>query len=88
MSFVVYILQSTVNSRKYIGSTQDLSLRLERHNNGDVRSTKPYRPYVVIYKELFKTRVEALKREKQLKSYKGGRALQKLLNQQAGRSQV
>lgn len=31
---IIYILQSLVNSRYYLGSTNDLDRRLEQHNSG------------------------------------------------------
>lgn len=44
-----------------------------------VSRTKPYRPYKLVYLEKFNMKSEALRREKQLKSYKGGGALKKLI---------
>lgn len=41
--------------------------RLLEHNAGKTVSTKPHIPYEIIYKEVFKTKTEALKREKQIK---------------------
>lgn len=48
--------------------TQNLGNRLNRHNKGYERTTRPYRPFVLIHQEAFTTRVEARKREKYLKS--------------------
>jgi predicted GIY-YIG superfamily endonuclease len=36
----VYILQSRQDKGYYIGICKDLDKRLEKHNNGSVRSTK------------------------------------------------
>lgn len=71
MAFYVYILKSLSHNRRYIGSCKDIQLRLRRHNSGQVRSSKAYRPYEVIYTEEFKTRQEAFKREKFFKTIDG-----------------
>lgn len=78
--FYIYILKSSIVQRHYIGSTADLERRLLDHNIGKVKSTKAYKPWELIYSESFTTRNEALKREKQIKSYKCGEAFKKLLN--------
>ena len=53
--------------------TQDLDSRLRSHNLGDVKSTKPYGPWEVVYSEEYDTRDEARNREKYLKSAAGRR---------------
>jgi putative endonuclease len=71
MSFFSYVLKSTNYNRRYIGSCEDIEIRLKRHNSGKVLSSKAYKPYIVIYKEEFETRTEAIKREKFFKSIDG-----------------
>ena len=78
--YVIYILKSEFHNRYYIGHTEDLDNRLERHNKGYVKSTKPYRPWTIVHIENFKTKKEAYKREMQIKSYKKGNAFLKLIN--------
>jgi len=75
----VYILQSTVTDRYYVGHTQDIQNRLDRHNKKRVRSTKSGVPWKLVYTELFNTKSDAYKREMQIKSYKGGNAFRELL---------
>ncbi len=41
---------------------------MQRHNCGYERTTKPYAPFILIYKETLDTRKEARAREKYLKS--------------------
>ena len=78
--FRVYILESIEKSNKYyIGHTQDLKKRLERHNEGLVKSTKSARPWKIIYSEKYDSKNNAYKRELQIKSYKGGEAFKKLI---------
>lgn len=80
MPHYVYIIESQINGRKYIGSTADFTKRLEYHNRGSNKSTKPHRPYMLIYLEKCSNKTEALKRERQLKAFKGGNALKKLIS--------
>ncbi len=68
--YYLYILQSLKRKRFYIGVTKDREKRLEYHNNGKVRSTKPYTPWIMIYYESYKDK-EAYKREFFLKHSKG-----------------
>jgi len=61
--FYLYILKSRSSGRYYIGCTSDLNKRLSQHNHGGTKSTKPYRPWFLIYSESFENRSEAMKRE-------------------------
>ena len=73
--FVVYVIKNDLG-KIYIGQTGDLDTRLLRHN-GILRSKS--RSYTrinkgvwkVVYQEVYRTRQEALKREKYLKSHRG-----------------
>ena len=67
MEYFVYILKSLKDKKFYIGFTKNINQRLEQHNSGKVKSTKSRRPFLVVYKETYKTQSEALKREKYLK---------------------
>ena len=69
--YFVYILQSTTKKRFYIGATQNVNLRLKEHNRGTTKSTKPYRPWVLIYSESYIEKTSAMKREWHLKHPKG-----------------
>jgi len=75
----VYIIKSLVDGRYYIGYTGNLAERLNAHNRGSNRSTKKYRPWVLIAEEEYSDRKDACRREKQIKSYKGGEAFKKLI---------
>ena len=63
----VYILESIKTGRWYIGSASDVEKRLEQHNSGKTKSTKAYLPYKLIYRETYKIKSEARKREIQIK---------------------
>jgi putative endonuclease len=76
--YLVYILQSNKSKKYYVGHTKDLNVRIERHNKGLVRSTKSSIPWKVVYVEEYSSRIEAYKRELQIKKYKGGEAFKRL----------
>ncbi|MBL0357111.1 MAG: GIY-YIG nuclease family protein [Chitinophagaceae bacterium] len=69
MSFTVYILYSAKYNKIYIGYTSNLIQRFYSHNElGKDGYTKKFRPWIVIYTEVFEIKPAAMKREKQLKS--------------------
>jgi putative endonuclease len=66
----VYILRSLSQGRFYIGSTQDMAVRLRAHNSGAVLSTKAYRPWEKVFCQEVGTFGEARRLEYWLKSLK------------------
>ena len=76
MVYTVYAIRSETTGKIYIGFTGDLKRRLKYHNGelGFKKRAYTYKnkgPWKLIYRENYKSKSEALKREKQLKSYKG-----------------
>ncbi|MFQ6676286.1 MAG: GIY-YIG nuclease family protein [Fidelibacterota bacterium] len=71
--YFTYVLYSDAFDRLYIGHTDDLTIRLEKHNRGRVTSTKAYVPWRLIHHEEFGSRSEAMRRERELKSFRGRR---------------
>ena len=54
-------------NKTYVGYTNNLKLRLNKHNNNNgAKSTKGYQ-WTIIYKKKFKTRSEAMSNEYLLK---------------------
>jgi len=53
--------------------------RLLFHNSGKPRSTGNRKPFIRVLTETFASMQEALKREKQIMSWKGGAAFKKLI---------
>ena len=70
MAYFVYILRSINDGSYYIGSTQDLHSRLERHNQGRSQYTKAKRPWKIVYFEEYPDRSTAMKRERGMKDRK------------------
>ncbi len=73
MSWSVYAIYSKEFNRIYIGMSENPAIRLKQHNAGKTSSTKPYRPWILVYTEEIGGRAEARKREKELKSTNGRR---------------
>jgi len=67
--FYVYILKSRLNDSLYIGFAPDLKARIVKHNQGLVKSTKNIRPLELVYYEAYRSKQDALTREKQLKRF-------------------
>ena len=70
MSFRLYILQSQSTNRYYIGQTQDVERRLAYHNANYSKALKNRGPWRLVYSEGYATRAEAMRRERQIKSWK------------------
>jgi len=65
--FTVYILKTNKNTL-YIGQTNDLEKRLEKHKSGKgSKYMRMFSGFKLVYKEEYKTRSESLKREIELK---------------------
>jgi putative endonuclease len=65
--FYTYVLYSYKDSKFYTGYTKNLELRIHKHNNGDVPSTKDRRPLKIVYYEACLNQSDATHREKYLK---------------------
>ena len=70
----VYVLYSPKYEKIYIGETSNVGDRFISHNLETNKGwTGRFRPWVLIYAEKCDDKLEALKREKQLKSAAGRR---------------
>ena len=79
MDFYVYIIYSQSRDRYYIGYSHDLSLRLIHHNDGWTKSTKSGIPWKLVHSEKYKSRAEALNREKEIKRMKSRTYIEELI---------
>ena len=80
MPFFVYILYSSKNDKYYIGSCEDITVRLTQHNTGRNKSTHSGIPWVLMYTEKFETRSYAVSRELQIKKMKSKKYIEKLVS--------
>lgn len=69
--YFTYILKSELDNKFYTGYTKNIELRFEQHNKGMVKSTKERRPLKLVYYEACLSQVDALHREKYLKTHYG-----------------
>ena len=76
----VYVLKSLKDSRFYVGMSLDIDRRLKEHNSGKTKSTKGYRPWILIHWETYPDRITARNREKYLKSGYGKQWLKNKYN--------
>jgi len=68
MTFYVYIIRSKLDNTLYVGHTNNIQERLQRHNQGRSQYTKSKRPWALVYKEEFPNRAKAMRKEVTLKS--------------------
>ncbi len=73
--FIVYIIYSESFDKYYIGQTNDFNQRLNRHNLGQVISTKFYVPWALKCSINKESRAQAIVLEKKLKNLNRTRLL-------------
>ena len=68
MFYFVYMLKSkSINPVTYVGYTNNLKKRITNHNSGKGAKFTRGRKWVLIYKEKFKSKEEAISREYYIK---------------------
>ncbi|QAA81747.1 GIY-YIG nuclease family protein [Aequorivita sp. H23M31] len=77
--YYLYILYSEHLDRYYIGSTEDISVRLKEHLWNHKGFTAKAKDWEIRYSENFLTRSEALAREQQIKKWKSRKLIEKLI---------
>jgi putative endonuclease len=76
----VYILYSRSLDSYYIGSTDDLIKRVDRHNRGTEKYTRRGVPWELVYREEFVSKSEAYRRELAIKKKKSRRYIEWLIH--------
>jgi putative endonuclease len=61
--YYIYILKSRAKDWYYVGMTDNTTKRLLQHNSGKTKSTKPFRPFDMVYIENYDSKAECRKRE-------------------------
>jgi len=79
MKYFVYIIESLKDGTYYVGYTQNLTERMERHNQGRSTYTKSKKPWKLVYTEEHIHRSSAIKREKEVKSKKSKEYIEHLV---------
>ena len=80
-SFYVYVLKSLKKDFIYVGFTANLKKRLYGHNSGSEFSTKPYKPFELIFYEAYRNEKDAKRREIYFKTTKGKTTLKVMLRE-------
>lgn len=74
--FTVYVLKSEKNNKRYVGYTsKEAQTRLREHNTGSNKYTRHNSPFVLMYTELYEEKIDAVRRERFLKSGQGRKFL-------------
>ncbi|MBN2094055.1 MAG: GIY-YIG nuclease family protein [Candidatus Zambryskibacteria bacterium] len=71
MNYFLYILRFSDNSL-YIGQTNNLEKRLKEHRSKNTKASKfskEHKDFELVYQEKFDSRLESMRREKQLKGW-------------------
>ena len=66
--YYTYVLKSKKDDNLYVGWTENLKERFKKHQKGEVFSTKNRRPLQLVYYEACLNKVDAIAREKSLKT--------------------
>lgn len=78
--YYTYIIQSESKGKFYIGQTNNLQARVNRHNSNKNFTTKNKGPWTLLFFEEFETRSEAMLYENKIKSYKNSNFILNKIN--------
>ena len=79
--YTVYVLYSKAFQKTYTGFSSDFEARLKSHNEvGKKDWTVRYRPWEVLFIEVYDTKAEAMKHEKFYKSGQGRELIKKRID--------
>jgi putative endonuclease len=87
-TYYVYAIASTENDWIYVGMTDNVIRRFNEHQRGHEKTTKPYKPFFLIYSEESADRPSARIREKYWKAASGKRKLRFIREQLIGGSNL
>jgi putative endonuclease len=77
--FFVYILQSLKDFSFYVGQCDDLDRRMSKHFDGMSKYTASKRPLKLVYFEMYESRTDAIKREREIKGKKSRGYIEQLI---------
>ncbi len=81
MVALFYILHSPSSNKFYIGhTTEPIEERLRKHNTNHKGFTGKYQDWIIVYVENFQSKNEAYAREREVKSWKSRRMIEKLIH--------
>lgn len=77
--FYAYILYSEIRDKYYIGSTSNFLERLKKHNANHFGFISHTEDWIIVWKQIFENKSDAMKKEKQIKSWKSRILIKKLI---------
>ena len=78
--YTTYILYSTLLDKYYIGFTaDDIKCRIDKHLANHRGFTGKAKDWKLVFHELYKTKQEAMQREKQIKGWKSSLRIKELI---------
>jgi|SRR5690554_2000751 len=80
MDYFVYKLYSSELDKYYVGSTENINNRLKEHLWNHKGFTSKAKDWQLKYSENFETKMEAVAREQQLKKWKSGKLIEKVIS--------
>lgn len=79
MKYFVYIIYSQSIDKYYVGYSHNALERLEKHNLGATRSTRPGRPWSLVYLEECTEKRIAIQRENEIKKMKSRKYIESFI---------
>ena len=79
--FYIYVLYNIDKNFLYVGYSEDVKNRYAAHKNGEVTSTKAYKPLELIHYEAYRNMKDAKRREEYFKTTKGRVTLKQMLKE-------
>ncbi|MDP3582929.1 MAG: GIY-YIG nuclease family protein [Ignavibacteria bacterium] len=83
--YFTYILYSPSIDKYYTGYTENLGLRISRHNSGWGKFSSRGIPWKLVYNEEFENKSDAINRENEIKSKKSKNYIENLIRHAGGR---
>ena len=77
--FITYIIFSKNLDKYYVGHTADLQQRLVKHLANHRGFTGKANDWEIVYQEIFDTKEQAFKRERDIKNWKSRKMIEKLI---------
>jgi putative endonuclease len=78
--FYVYVLKD-VTGRLYVGYTHDLKTRIKQHGAGKTWTTHRMKDFELVFYEAYKSKEDAMRREKYFKTSKGKVSLKQIIRE-------
>ena len=76
----LYILYSAKANKFYVGSTgKEVSERIKKHNSNHKSFTGKWNDWELVHTESYEAKEEAMKREKQIKTWKSRKMIKALI---------